>query len=243
MIPILQDIMKGARLDSQNSRFTGLAIATAMPMSEIVALLECGNIQVNEFDALICSSGGEMYYPDAYMDEDGKLYEDPDYASHIAYRWGPEGLKKTIWKLMNTNESSGAESDRKVMRKIQNLARRVDDMRQKLRMQGIRCHLMYCRNSTRIQVIPLLASRSQALWKLSKRRHCSWRKPSDCLCKFSRSRRVAQALKDVATSAAAMYHCERKEKRRDFDGTEESDASSMGRLRKELSSESLTKVS
>ncbi|KAK6914323.1 Glycosyl transferase, family 1 [Dillenia turbinata] len=188
MIPILQDIMKGARLDSQNSRFTGLAIATAMPMSEIVALLECGNIQVNEFDALICSSGGEMYYPGAYMDEDGKLYKDPDYASHIKYRWGHEGLKKTIWKLMNTNESSGAESDRSLivedlessnaycvsyMIKDVSKARRVDEMRQKLRMRGLRCHLMYCRNSTRMQVVPLLASRSQALrylfvrWRLN----------------------------------------------------------------------------
>lgn len=41
--------------------------------------------------------------------------------------------------------------------------KKVDDMRQKLRMRGLRCHLMYCRNSTRMQVIPLLASRSQAL--------------------------------------------------------------------------------
>ncbi|KAJ6840893.1 putative sucrose-phosphate synthase 2 [Iris pallida] len=30
-------------------------------------------------------------------------------------------------------------------------------------MRGLRCHLMYCRNSTRLQVVPLLASRSQAL--------------------------------------------------------------------------------
>jgi len=42
-------------------------------------------------------------------------------------------------------------------------ARPVDELRQKLRMRGLRCHLMYCRNSTRLQVIPLLASRSQAL--------------------------------------------------------------------------------
>ncbi|KAA8548385.1 hypothetical protein F0562_000069 [Nyssa sinensis] len=52
-------------------------------------------------------------------------------------------------------------------------AKKVDDMRQKLRMRGLRCHLMYCRNSTRMQVIPLLASRSQALrylfvrWRLN----------------------------------------------------------------------------
>lgn len=42
-------------------------------------------------------------------------------------------------------------------------AKKVDDLRQKFRMRGLRCHLMYCRNSTRMQVIPFLASRAQAL--------------------------------------------------------------------------------
>lgn len=40
---------------------------------------------------------------------------------------------------------------------------RIDDLRQKLRLRGLRCHPMYCRNSTRMQIVPLLASRSQAL--------------------------------------------------------------------------------
>lgn len=39
----------------------------------------------------------------------------------------------------------------------------MDYLRQMLRFQGLRCHIMYCRNSTRLQIIPLLASRSQAL--------------------------------------------------------------------------------
>lgn len=42
-------------------------------------------------------------------------------------------------------------------------AKKVDDLRQKLRMRGLRCHSMYCRSSTRLQTIPLLASRAQAL--------------------------------------------------------------------------------
>ncbi|XP_042050584.1 probable sucrose-phosphate synthase 2 [Salvia splendens] len=42
-------------------------------------------------------------------------------------------------------------------------ARKADDLRQKLRMRVLRCNLMYCRNSTRMQVVPLLASGSQAL--------------------------------------------------------------------------------
>uniref|UniRef100_A0A2P2IRB7 Sucrose phosphatase-like domain-containing protein n=1 Tax=Rhizophora mucronata TaxID=61149 RepID=A0A2P2IRB7_RHIMU len=40
-------------------------------------------------------------------------------------------------------------------------------------MRGLRCHPMYCRNSSRMQIIPLLASRAQALrylfvrWRLN----------------------------------------------------------------------------
>lgn len=104
MIQIVQEIIKAARLDSQTARVSGFALSTAMPVSETIEFLTSGKIQVNEFDALICSSGSEVYYPGTYTEEDGKLFPDPDYASHIDYRWGCEGLKKTIWKLMNTSE-------------------------------------------------------------------------------------------------------------------------------------------
>lgn len=37
-------------------------------------------------------------------------------------------------------------------------AKKIDELRQKLRMKGLRFHPMYCRGSSRMQVIPLLAS-------------------------------------------------------------------------------------
>ncbi|KAK4404029.1 putative sucrose-phosphate synthase 2 [Sesamum angolense] len=184
MIQFIQEISKAIRSDQQIARHSGFALSTAMPMPELTEFLKSGNIKVNDFDALICSSGSEVYYPG----EDGKLCPDPDYASHIDYRWGLDGLKKTIWKLMNTPEggkfgqsSNVIEEDLKssnshclsYLIKDLSKAKRVDDMRQKLRMRGLRCHLMYCRNSTKMQVIPLLASRSQALryifvrWRLN----------------------------------------------------------------------------
>lgn len=101
---MVQDVMKAVRSDPQAARVSGFALSTAMPVSETMEFLKSGDIQVNEFDALICSSGSEVYYPGAYTEEDGKLIRDPDYASHIDYRWGCEGLKKTIWKLLNTSE-------------------------------------------------------------------------------------------------------------------------------------------
>lgn len=110
MIQIVQKIMKAVQLDPQTAKVTGFALSTAMPMVETKEFLTSGNIQANEFDALICSSGSEVYYPGTHA-EDGKLLPDPDYAAHIDYRWGCEGLKKTIWKLMNTVE--GEESSKR----------------------------------------------------------------------------------------------------------------------------------
>ncbi|CAL0317507.1 unnamed protein product [Lupinus luteus] len=188
MIELVQIIIKAVQLDPQTARISGFALSTAMPMQETVDFLASGNIQVSEFDALICSSGSEVYYP-GINTEEGKLLPDPDYRVHIDYRWGVEGLKKTIWKLMNTSEgektsekaSSPVEEDLKssnahcISYKIKDLskAKKVDELRQKLRIRGLRCHPMYCRRSSRMHVIPLLASRAQALrylfvhWRLN----------------------------------------------------------------------------
>lgn len=189
MIQIVQDIIKAVRSDSLFARVTGLALSTAMSLTETTEFLTSAKIHANEFDALICNSGGEVYYPGTCTQVDGKLVRDPDYAAHIDYRWGCDGLKKTIWKLMNTTEggkqsdesSNPIEEDKKsrnahciaYLVKDRSKVKRVDDLRQKLRMRGLRCHLMYCRNSTRLQIIPHLASRAQALrylfvrWRLT----------------------------------------------------------------------------
>ncbi|KAG4964434.1 hypothetical protein JHK85_039409 [Glycine max] len=180
MIEMVQKIIKAVQLDPQTARVTGFALSTAMPVIETVEFLTSGNVQVNEFDALICSSGSQVYYP-GINTEEGKLLPDPDYEVHIDYRWGCEGLKKTIWKLMNGDENSPIEEDLKssnahcISYKIKDLskAKKVDELRQKLRMRGLRCHPMYCRGSSRMHVIPLLASRAQALrylfvrWRLN----------------------------------------------------------------------------
>ncbi|XP_061364737.1 probable sucrose-phosphate synthase 2 [Gastrolobium bilobum] len=188
MIQIVQRIIKVVQLDPQTARVSGFALSTAMPMLETIEFLASCKIPVNEFDALICSSGSEVYYPGIHT-EKGKLLPDPDYEVDIDYRWGCEGLKKTIWKLMNTSEgednsktsSSPIEEDPKssnvhcISYKIKDLskAKKVDDLRQKLRMRGLRYHPMYCKGSSRMHVIPLLASRAQALrylfvrWRLN----------------------------------------------------------------------------
>ncbi|KVI08252.1 Sucrose-phosphate synthase [Cynara cardunculus var. scolymus] len=179
MISMIQETFKAIKLDAQMEKVTGVAISTAMPLSELMDLLKSGKIKANEFDAMVCGSGSEVYYPGTY-EEGGELYPDPDYATHVEYRWGSDGLKKTICKLMNTVEGEDAKSGKpskqieedvkssnshclSYLIKNVKTAKKVDDLRQKFRMRGLRCHVMYCRNSTRMQVIPLLASRAQAL--------------------------------------------------------------------------------
>ncbi|CAA6667899.1 unnamed protein product [Spirodela intermedia] len=176
MVQTIQEVFRAVRLDSQLARISGFALSTAMPISETLELLRSGRILPTEFDAIICGSGSE---------EDGKLCPDSDYASHIEYRWDYDSVRRTLAKLMRAKEGEkdGEESQRKVsadegvhedpkscspycvsfLIKNPSRARRVDYLRKKLRMRGLRCHLMYCRNSTRLQAIPLLASRSQAL--------------------------------------------------------------------------------
>ncbi|KAK1282267.1 Sucrose-phosphate synthase [Acorus calamus] len=170
MLHVIQDIFRAIRSDSQMSRISGFALSTAMPLSETLDVLKMGRIPPTDFDALICGSGSEVYYPGTTQctDSEGKLCPDPDYSSHIDYRWSSDGVKRTILKLMSvgdSNESGGPIGVIEEDLKSSNVhcARKVNELRQKLRMRGIRCHLMYSRNSTRLQVIPLLASRCQAL--------------------------------------------------------------------------------
>jgi len=112
MIQVMHEIFKAIKSDPQIARFTGFALMTAMPVSEVIGFLTSGKIHESEFDALICSSGSEIYYPGIHKEEHGKLHPDPDYARHIDYRWGCEGLKRTIWKLLSAQDAKGSQHEK-----------------------------------------------------------------------------------------------------------------------------------
>lgn len=175
MLQVIQEVFRAVRSDSQMSKISGFALSTAMPLSETLQLLQLGKIPATDFDTLICGSGSEVYYPGTVncVDAEGKLRPDQDYLMHISHRWSHDGAKQTIAKLMATQDGSGdtveldpASSNAHCFTfliKDPKKVKTVDEMRERLRMRGLRCHIMYCRNSTRLQVVPLLASRSQAL--------------------------------------------------------------------------------
>lgn len=106
VIRVIQETFKAVKSDSQMAKISGFALSTAMSISETLELLKSGKIQAKDFDALICSSGSEVYYPGTNQcsENDGKFSPDPNYASHIDYRWGHDGVKRTIEKLMNNQE-------------------------------------------------------------------------------------------------------------------------------------------
>ncbi|XP_057510937.1 probable sucrose-phosphate synthase 1 isoform X1 [Actinidia eriantha] len=162
------------------SGFIGFILSTASSIPEIFSCLKSGGLNPMDFDAFICNSGSELYYPSS-TSEVGPfglpVVADSDYHSHIDYRWGGEGLRKTLvrWAAsMNDKKGAGGgqvaeDESRSAMHccafKVTNPAMLppVKELRKLMRIQGLRCHVIYCQNGIKMNVIPVVASRSQAL--------------------------------------------------------------------------------
>ncbi|XP_009786823.1 sucrose-phosphate synthase 4 [Nicotiana sylvestris] len=151
----------------------GLVLSTGLSLQETKEALNSCPTNLEDFDALICSSGSEIYYPwrDFGLDE--------DYEAHIEYRWAGENIKSAVMRLGKHEEGSehditqcsSACSSRCYSYSITPGAKvpKVNDLRQRLRMRGFRCSVIYTHAASRLNVTPLFASRSQALRYLSVR--------------------------------------------------------------------------
>ncbi|GMN66584.1 hypothetical protein TIFTF001_035645 [Ficus carica] len=154
----------------------GFILSTSLTISEIRSFLVSGGLNPNDFDAFICNSGSDLYY--SSNSEDRPFVVDFYYHSHIEYRWGGEGLRKTLirWAPQATGKKS--ENQEPILVAAEQLSTDycytfkvqkpgtvppVKELRKLLRIQALRCHVIYCQNGTRLNVIPVLASRSQAL--------------------------------------------------------------------------------
>ncbi|KAJ7942348.1 Sucrose phosphate synthase [Quillaja saponaria] len=155
----------------------GFILSTSLTISEIRSFLASGCFNPNDFDAYICNSGSDLYYP-SQNSEDGAFVVDFYYHSHIEYRWGGEGLRKTLVRWAASITERKAEDKETIVTAAEQLSTDycyafkvlkpgmvppVKDLRKLLRIQALRCHVIYCQNGTRLNVIPVLASRSQAL--------------------------------------------------------------------------------
>lgn len=172
-----------------SKKSVGLAVATALTGPEVVAWLAASGIPLQALDVVIAGSGSELYYPVAASSEDkgpladrkgGALSPDLDYLGHIEYRWGGEGLRKSMARVIAAaSEESGAENgSQKALAPDEehsgprcltyrvldtSLVPSMEELRKRLRMRGYRCHVVYCRAATSLNLLPLHASRAQAL--------------------------------------------------------------------------------
>ncbi|CAM8886278.1 unnamed protein product [Rhodiola kirilowii] len=163
---------------SSMSESIGFIMSTSLSISEIHDLFTSGSVSSTEFHAYICNSGSEIYYPSVNSEDHPSglpFIVDLDYSSHIEYRWGGEGLRKTLVRwVASVNEKNGetviyedeATSTSHCfafqVTKAEEMPP-VKELRKMIRIQALRCNAIYCQNATRLNVIPVLASRSQAL--------------------------------------------------------------------------------
>lgn len=73
----------------------GFILATSFHLAELRSFLVSEGLNPSDFDAFICNSGGDLYYSSSHT-EDNPFIVDLYYHSQIEYRWGGEGLRKTV---------------------------------------------------------------------------------------------------------------------------------------------------
>ncbi|KAH9760590.1 Sucrose-phosphate synthase 1 [Citrus sinensis] len=184
-LEIIKKVVEAAGKDN-SAGFIGFVLSTALTILELHSLLVSGGLSPLAFDAFICNSGSELYYPSSSTEDNHGLpfLVDLDYRFHTEYRWGGEGLRKTLVRwAASVNDKKGEEG--KIVEEDESrstihcyafevtnpqMIPPVKELRKLMRIQALRCHVIYCQNGTKLHVIPVLASRSQALRYL----HVRW---------------------------------------------------------------------
>jgi sucrose-phosphate synthase len=167
---IIKNVTKAAGLSLGLGKI-GFVLLTGSSLQETMEAMKSCPMNIEDFDALVCNSGSELYYPWQEIEVDA------DYEAHVEYRWSGENVRSMAMRLAKIEdgteedivEYTGVRSSRCYCYNVKPgaKARRVDDLRQRLRMRGFRCNLVYTRAATRLNVVPLFASRVQALRYLS----------------------------------------------------------------------------
>ncbi|KFK25382.1 hypothetical protein AALP_AA8G106300 [Arabis alpina] len=158
----------------------GFILSTSMTISETHTTLLSGGLKPQDFDAVICNSGSELYFTSSASEDKTVLpYTlDADYHSHIEFRWGGENLRKTLLRWITSVQEKKKLKEGEILSEDESsstnfcLSFKVKDpasippmkeLRKVMRNQALRCNVVNCQNGARLNVIPVLASRSQAL--------------------------------------------------------------------------------
>ncbi|RLM69612.1 hypothetical protein C2845_PM17G05470 [Panicum miliaceum] len=149
----------------------GCVLSTGMTIRDAADALGTCGADPAAFDALICSGGAELCYLWK------ELAADEEYAGHVSFRWPGAHVRSAVPRLGKADgaqEADLADDDAACSAHCHAYAvagaskvKKVDSIRQSLRMRGFRCKLVYTRACTRLNVIPLSASRPRELRYLS----------------------------------------------------------------------------
>jgi sucrose-phosphate synthase len=201
-------------------------LSTSLTISEIHSLLISAGMVPTDFDAFICNSGSDLFYPSQTGDSPSTsrvtFALDRNYQSHVEYHWGGEGLRKYLVKWASSVVERRGRMEKQVIFDDSEhsstccLAFRVvnpnyvsifirvsfsfclhfiawnvqkcivlcysftqgfltitwhvvlqlpplKELQKLMRVQSLRCHALYNHSATRLSVIPIHASRSQAI--------------------------------------------------------------------------------
>ncbi|XP_039005372.1 probable sucrose-phosphate synthase 1 isoform X2 [Hibiscus syriacus] len=159
-------IMKAVMDVAGKESLVGFILSTSLSISEVHSLLISGSISPLDFDAFICNSGGELYYPLTSSEDNTGLpfMVDTDYQSHIEYRWGGEGLRKTLVRwATSVNDKNGEivseDESRSTVHcyafnvKEPELVPPIKELQKLIRIQALRCNVIYCQNGSTLNDI------------------------------------------------------------------------------------------
>ncbi|XP_008648203.1 probable sucrose-phosphate synthase 3 isoform X2 [Zea mays] len=185
LIQIIRNSVEATRSGTM-SDLTGFVLSTSLTIAELQSVIVRTGMLPTDFDAFICNSGSDIYYPSQSSDVPSNsrvtFASDHNYRSHIEYRWGGEGLRKYLVKWASSVVERRGRTEKQVIFEDSEhsstycLAFKVinpshlpplKELQKLMRIQSLRCHALYNHGATRLSVIPIHASRSQALRYLS----------------------------------------------------------------------------
>lgn len=112
LVKIIKLITEVGKMENRSS--VGFILSTSLNIFEIKSLLTLGGLSPYDFDAFICNSGADLYYPCASCEDKSfcpPFMEDNDYHPHIDYRWPGVDLRKALIRWIGSLCSKKGERD------------------------------------------------------------------------------------------------------------------------------------
>jgi len=118
LVRIIRNAIEVIRTQNMSDS-TGFVLSTSLTISEIHSLLVPAGMLPTDFDAFICNSGSNIYYP-SYSGETRNNSKitfalDQNHQSHIEYRWGGEGLRKYLVKWATSVVERKGRTERQII--------------------------------------------------------------------------------------------------------------------------------